>query len=345
MRQVIVLVMILSLASLAMAYELGTQVPGKDDSHVNPQEGVHPRQGGDTVFDATPIGGLPFNDLGTTVGYNDDYEESCPYSSTSPDVVYSFVTAADMFIDVDLCGSAYDTKLFMYDAVLNVIACNDDFYFDDICGVYVSKLENVALLGGETYFIVVDGYAGDYGDYVLEVSENIHCVLDCPDGVAQEGEPELMDGYVDNYNGGCNTDDANPLDYVQEVQFGDFCGVSGWYDDGFRDTDWFVITQPPFGFIVWHCDAEQATYMFEILNMPDCETIELGQQATAGPCLPASLTLYGEPGSQVYLWLGPVDYFPPTGFEGHEYDYVCEFFTEAIATENTTWSQLKAMYR
>ena len=65
---------------------------------------------------------------------------------------------------------------------LNLIACNDDFYFDDVCGIYVSKLEGVALMGGGTYYIVIDGYGDDFGDYELSIIEYFPCILECPEG-------------------------------------------------------------------------------------------------------------------------------------------------------------------
>ena len=346
MRHLLVFVMMLCMVGVAAGYDYGNTVPEKGDAHINQAEGSNPRQGGDTIFDATVIGGVPFSDAGTTAGYANDYDEACPYSgSTSPDVVYSLTAAGDMAVDVDLCGSAYDTKVYMYDENLNLIACNDDFYFDDVCGVYVSKLEGVNLLGGGTYFIVIDGYGGDFGDYMLDIIAFEPCALECPDGATLEGEPELMDGYVDNYNGGCNTDDQNPLLYTQVLQAGDFCGISGWYDDGFRDTDWFVITLADDGFVTWNCDAEQATYMFELIGMPVCANVVVGQLFTAGPCLPATMTVYGAPGSDVYLWAGPTTYVAPGGFIGHEYDYICNFNIGVVATEDATWSQLKSMYR
>jgi len=345
MRHWLIIVMVLCFVGVAAGSELGNRAPEKNDSHVNPREGSNPRQGGDTVFDATPIAELPYNEIGTTAGYNHDYEVMCPYGSNSPDVVYSFAPAGDIAIDVDLCGSSYDTKVFMYNSAMTPIACNDDFYFDDVCGMYVSKLVDVELMGGETYYIVVDGYAGYFGDYILEVIEYVPCILDCPGGAVLEGEPEITDGYVDEYNSGCGAPGGDPLDYVQIVQPGDFCAVSGWYDDGFRDTDWFVVTMGPEGYFSWDCDAEQPTNMFELLNMPDCANVEVGQTATAGPCLPANLTIYGVPGEQVFFWAGPTNFYPPIGFVGHEYDYVNYFLTSVIATEDATWSQLKAMYR
>ena len=78
---------------------------------------------------------LPFFDTGATCDNVDDYDEVCPYTgSTSPDVVYLYVNP-DQFelcahADIDLFGSSYDTKVYVYDGSLNVLACNDDYYFD-----------------------------------------------------------------------------------------------------------------------------------------------------------------------------------------------------------------------
>ncbi len=81
------------------------------------------RQGGDDISGATSISTVPYNDAGSTSGYVDDYDESCPSTSTSPDVVYSFVATVDTFLYITLCnGSTYDTKLFVYeDAAGNLV--------------------------------------------------------------------------------------------------------------------------------------------------------------------------------------------------------------------------------
>ncbi|MGD8441832.1 MAG: hypothetical protein PVG53_14970, partial [Holophagae bacterium] len=135
------------------------------------------RQGGDTCASATVIGSLPFTADGTTVGYTDDYEEVCPYSSTSPDVVYSFTPATDMAIDISLCTGTtnYDTKLFVYEGSCpgaGFVACNDDSCSAPLYpSTFISSLENVALTAGQTYYIVVDGYGGDSGPYTIDVTE------------------------------------------------------------------------------------------------------------------------------------------------------------------------------
>ncbi|MHC4609760.1 MAG: hypothetical protein ACYS7M_05380, partial [Planctomycetota bacterium] len=135
---------------------------------------VGPRVGGDTCGTATAIGALPFSDSGDTCAFTDDYDEVCPYTgSTSPDVVYSYSPAANETVSISLCtGSAYDTKLYVYEGSCPsaVVACNDD-----ACPGFVSELSSsfnadVSLTAGNTYYIVVDGYAGDCGLYTIDMA-------------------------------------------------------------------------------------------------------------------------------------------------------------------------------
>ena len=315
-RLLAIILLILALVATAAAHDLSGRPPTKPVAH-HSASAVDPamlRQGGDTILDAIVID-PPCSDAGTTVGYTDDYDEECPYTqSTSPDVVYSFTSDLARVLDIDMYGSTYDTKIYLYDQYLTLIACNDDYYPD-----YVSRLVQVAIMGGVEYYLVIDGYGGDAGDYVLNIVEHEPCVVDCPVGAVLEGEPPLVDGYVDNYNGGCNTEGADPP--FQDVSWGTtFCGRSGWYlgPDGsqIRDTDWFRTTIPYEGFIEITVDAEAATYIFE-LGPQDCEVVAVLQQMTVGPCLEGTMTITGSPGSPVWWWAGP------TTFDGQgEYDYV-----------------------
>jgi len=132
------------------------------------------REGGEDIANAVPISGLPFNDTGFTCDNIDDYDVACPGygESDAPDVVYSYTPTWGEIITIDLCGSLYDTKIFVYEATAgNVVACDDDFYpFGDACGSYVSKVEDLHLLGGQTYYIVIDGWSGDCGEYELSIT-------------------------------------------------------------------------------------------------------------------------------------------------------------------------------
>jgi len=161
----------LSWADAILAKAPGSYVPSAPDPNVI-------MQGGDTCGSATVIPGLPYTDDGTTVGYTDDYDEECPYTgSTSPDVVYSYTPAANVAVDITLCVGTtnYDTKVYVYEGSCpggGAVACNDDDCTAPLYGsAFNSAVYNVPLTGGQTYFIVVDGYSGDSGPYSIEVTE------------------------------------------------------------------------------------------------------------------------------------------------------------------------------
>ncbi len=180
-----------NLAGEAMGYQVSLSwdqpepyVPEETIAMLIPENSS--RQGGDTMEDATVIEELPYSNTGTTVGFSDDYDEDCPEDpnsqpSAAPDVVYSLTPAEDVIIDVDLCGSTYDTKVFVYDSnglmpqtTDGESACDDDHYGSTGCddvNAWTSFISNVMLSGGQTYYIIVDGWSdADAGDYELTVT-------------------------------------------------------------------------------------------------------------------------------------------------------------------------------
>jgi len=351
MRKMLAFALVLTFVGSAVAADLGNQAPLKSDPIV-PENVPQARQGGDTVFDAVAIPGLPYSNTGTTAGYTDDYDEACPYTgSTSPDVVYSYTPAGPEGVTIDLCGSSYDTKLYVYDADLNLVACNDDYYSSgDPCGSFVSRLENVGLTGGTTYYFIIDGYGDDFGDYVIDVQGFEPCVLDCPAGAQLEGEPALGPGYADSYNGGCNSD--TPIFQTLEADAnGDLtmCGISGWYDNAgtpTRDTDWFIVNMGASGTADFVIDAEYAVSLFE-LSPQDCDNVAVAQSVEAGPCNEASLAVsgYGE-GAPVWMWVGPTVFEAPGDDDTFDYVLMASgLLPGTIATENTSWSSMKALYQ
>jgi len=324
---------ILLMACPTMAVDLGHTAPAKPIAvaPVSPVDPALVRQGGDTFQDAFPIT-FPYAGTGTTAGYADDYDAECPYDAQSPDVVYSLVPAESVVLTVDLLGSSYDTKLHVYDQDLNRIACNDDFHPD-----YTSKIEQLWLQGGVLYYLVIDGYGESSGDYVLTISEYEPCLLECPAGAQLEGEPPLTNGYIDEWNGGCNTEGSTPFQIITNSVF---CGVSGFYDF-IRDTDWFIYTMPAGGVLEVTGDAEDDTYMFE-LGPQNCDEVGVIQNVIIGPCNEATMTITGEPGSTVWFWVGPT-----TFGEGVvvEYDYVLLSNIEGTtAIENHSLSAIKGLF-
>lgn len=132
---------------------------------------------GDDVASAFPITSLPFADTTrSTCAFNDDYAPPCGVYG-APDVVYAYTPSDSGCLRVSLCGSSYDTGLFIArDSITTVIGCNDDF-----CGIS-SELNGIPVLAGHTYYIVIDGFGSGCGNYHLFV-ENCPAPppsLECP---------------------------------------------------------------------------------------------------------------------------------------------------------------------
>jgi hypothetical protein len=167
-----------------------------------------PRPPGDTCENAFVIPGLPYSTTGNSCApFNHDYDSVCPFTdSTARDVVYSYTPTQDEDITIDLCPSLYDTKtyVFMDDCNTPAIACNDD-----ACGTsgWRSYIGCLPLVAGHTYYIVVDGYDTECGDYVLDVTV---CAGAC---CYADGSCQVLTGYACAGSGGTfqgNGTDCDP---------------------------------------------------------------------------------------------------------------------------------------
>ena len=312
---------------------------------------------GDTVGDALVIGGLPFTHTGSTDGYADDYDAICPYDTPgSPDVVFTFTPLNDLLVAVDLCGSDYDTKTYIYDAELDLIACNDDFYSGEPGGQYVSKIEMVVLEGGVTYYIVIDGYGGAFGVYELLVEEIPFCEVACPPDAINEGEPPLEDGYIDEYNSGCGgpglfwqaidwiNDDDGQLPYTGPALL---CGKSGWYQGNSgewnRDTDWFVVEAGEPGEMEVTLASEYPCYLLK-LAPTNCWEVEIEISVETDFLSPASMTFPVTMLEEIWLWVAPKSFEGPV----NEFTYVMTVTNNrynTVDTEDMSWDRVKSLYR
>ena len=66
----------------------------------------------------------------------------------------------------------YDTKVFVFESSADMVAgCDDDSWGSsgDPCGAWTSYIDSVGVTAGNTYYVVVDGYGGDAGNYQLDV--------------------------------------------------------------------------------------------------------------------------------------------------------------------------------
>jgi len=362
MRHITILLIFMALASGAIAQDLGYpgELPVKNKPIITYIPPAEVKQGGDTIGDATTIPGLPYSDSGTTDGFIDDYDEECPHTegSTSPDVVYSFSPDSDVLVNVDLCGSDYDTKTYIYDSGQNLLFCSDDFYYPgDPCGDWTSKIVRADLVGGETYFIVIDGYGGESGLYELNITETEECFVTCPADAVAEGEPPIGDGYIDNWNGGCT---SNPpvfqsIDWINDEDgvppydgIGWLCGKSGFYPlaNGllFGDIDWFIVTALETGEMEFTIDSEGPLEVYK-LSPVDCDTwtIDIFEVAYCGE--PVTMTFQVTEGEELWLATQARGFqFPNTEFtyfatlSGH-------YWIPPVPNEDMSWGGVKALYR
>jgi len=350
MRITLAMILALVIVGSATSADLDTsnRMPAKAPSTVNPNIPNPDRQGGDTIDDAVLISALPYSTTGTTTGYTNDYDEACPYTtSTAPDVVYEIRIPSDAILTIDMLGSAYDTKIYVYDEDLELVACNDDFYPD-----YVSKLEDVPVAAGAGYYLIIDGYEESHGDYELTIVEYVPCVLEFPSGAMDEGEPSLVNDYVDYFNGGCNTEGIYPFQDLYGDENGErtFWGTSGWYlyeGSNNRDTDWIILHAGDTGVIEVTGDAERETYLFD-LGLQDCAIPATTQVIIVGPCSEDSMTMETYPGYSMWFCAGPTTFTAPGESYPYEYNYTIHFTglaPQPVATQSTTWTTVKSLFR
>ncbi|MFH1681529.1 MAG: hypothetical protein ABIH26_12925 [Candidatus Eisenbacteria bacterium] len=318
------------------------------------------RQGGEDISTATVIPGIPFTDTGTTVGYLNNYDEICPYGPhTTPDVVYAYAPTVDEVNTIDLCMSYYDTKVFVYQDSWTPgapWACNDDYCMGpNFPYSYLSYIEQVPMYAGHTYYIVVDGYGGSVGTYVLDIYPYEECETPCPAGGIAEGEPTCFPGYTDPYNGGCN---SSPYIF-QTVLCPDnpvvYCGETGNWVSGYtyyRDTDWYEITLTETKTITASVEAEFNVLMFLLDGNPtpgpdpclDGDIIII--YSTSTPCVPFSLTWTFAPGTY-WVWVGPSSFYDgiPCAGPGNRYVLTIDGYCPDTGTEQGSWGQVKTLFR
>jgi hypothetical protein len=342
MRRLLAVLLLLGVAGSAGAVDWNTSnraEPIDKDSYVGDNMG-DTREGGENAASAVVIGSLPYNDSGATCDNIDDITLPCA-ASAAADVFYSYTPASSGSINVSLCGSGYDCALGIYDSALNNIACNDDF-----CGLQ-SQIDNINVTGGQTYYIVVDGFSTNCGSYVISVTENVPCVIDCPAGGQLEGEPPCGDNYFDSYNGGCNSTGWTTI-CPDASGSAVLCGKSGTYlYNGFsyRDTDWFsAYGNGGTMTATWRAEFPiQAIFIYGT----NCNALQY-DLGTGGPCQDVVLSRFVASGTEVWLWAGA------SQFNGIpcESDYTITVTglgdTPGCApspTENTSWGAIKNLYK
>ncbi len=337
-----------ALAALAVAAGSAAASP-KPHSAPRTVDGPAPGAlvGGDTIETALPITELPFVDVGNTCGFADDYDEVCPYpNSVSPDVVYSYTPDVHEMIDVSLCLSEYDTKVYVYENAHTPgapVACSDD---ETGCGSsgFQSWIVGLDVEPGNTYYIVVDGYAGDCGDYVIHVYDSYPCVL-CPPFTPPEDEPDCIEPWNDVDNGGCDSDP--PVFQVIEPS-GEptvLCGTSGTYEVGgdvYQDSDWYQMTLGAENTVTITCEAWFWPVVTVLDGRDGCPPAGVHGTMEPGFCTLGELTL-DLPAGTCWIRVRPAEW--DHVFCGAPYVLTIDGFVSTSISEGVSWGSLKALYR
>ena len=328
----------------------GAIAADKSTSHIRNAPVADSREGGETIADAIIFDSFNYyTDTGATCDNIDDYDEICPFSgSTSPDVVYGTYYNPCTLLIIDLHASAYDTKLFVYDAQMNLLACNDDYETG-----LTSQVDYIAEYSGMIY-IVVDGYGGDCGAYTLNVDTVFippPYPVFCPAGAQIENEPELTDGYQDTFNGGCEIPGSG-FQYLSQVSGTtelDFCGTLGWYQSGSTvqgDSDWFQVVAAGEQ-IIWTVDSQYSLTRCQSAVIAACDQPwSLLDEMSVGGGNIGTLTIPTEPGDVVTLWIEPGSDTRPLCFP-YVFDDAFHLIgiDGVVATDRQSWGELKSLYR
>ncbi|MCA1764095.1 MAG: hypothetical protein LC664_14055, partial [Flavobacteriales bacterium] len=158
---------------------------------------------------------------GTTLGATSDETGTCGTTNTgAPGVWYSLTVPAEANIDLDLCGSGYDTKIQVFEGACDDLVCvggNDDQGADcDVSGLH-SALNFTADADTE-YLILVYGFGSNAGNYQMQVScQDIACsptadavaVADAEGNPIEDCVPQTGEYYVSVALSGGSDQDYN----------------------------------------------------------------------------------------------------------------------------------------
>jgi hypothetical protein len=306
--------------------------------------------GGETCANATPIG-VPGASSGNTCSRINNYDEACPYTgSTSGDEVY-VISGVSGQITIDLCNSAYDTKVYVYQGSCpgTLVACNDDACNDPSGNPFRSLVTCVNVSSSNTYYVVVDGYFGDCGTYNISTSFSTGCPAacdpeNCPPGALLEGEPVCGPQYVDNYNGGCN---SVPNVFSNIPCDATVCGAGGNYSFNglsYRDTDWYAFNLPVAGSVTATLCASFSSQLAAIDGNIGCGFITLICGSVFGT--PGSTVSCTYPAPAGANWI----FAATSAFSGVPCGspYILTVTSgqcESTANESKTWGGIKGLYR
>ncbi len=261
----------------------------------------------------------PENNSGDKTITNTDPSAVCYYSITMWDdygdgwnggAVQLLCDGEEVFNGTLASGAGPETYEFLvYDATFLVSVwtaggwpyeCSYEIYDADGNSIFQDGFGGVDPVGGDVGIVDCEGGPG--------------CVVECPTGGIPEGEECPLDEYVDNFNGGCNSEPPiySPIACGEVI-----CGTGSTYlfeGSNFRDTDWYELTIAEPSTIYWNAEAEFPVAVFILdATVGDCDNIIVLSSGTADPCVEVQIEASVGPGT---YWL----FVAPSEFEGYPCD-------------------------
>jgi hypothetical protein len=167
----------------------------------------------------------------------------------------------------------------------------------------------------------------------------------CPANAGSEGEPTCFDGYVDNFNGGCN---STPTIFGI-ANCSPICGNAGVYTtngQSLRDTDWYQITLGAGAFTVSAMGDGFAVQCATLAT--GCPPAVIGNVSAASCVATSPLPLNG-PGTFV-IFVSRDNLLNPVGVPACGAKYTLTINGPGIpscgttAVESATWGAIKSAY-
>lgn len=122
------------------------------------------RPSNDNRDSATVVSSFPSVHLQSTKNATNEAGEYRPCGASAT-VWYRFTAPANGTLTLSTAGSNFDTTLALFNEDGSFIACNDDYASAQ------SRLANVVVSAGKTYFVQAGGYGGATGSLSLSLSE------------------------------------------------------------------------------------------------------------------------------------------------------------------------------
>jgi hypothetical protein len=139
--------------------------------HFAMRRGAAPENDNCATATNIPVDRLPFATTGTTIGAANDFNPGPPcvhnnQSASGPDVLYSFTSPDTQNYDITVTPVGnYDVTLYVVTDCLSLSGCSSS----DTRASGTAEHLRRRLTEGTTYYIIVDGFQGDSGDFTLSL--------------------------------------------------------------------------------------------------------------------------------------------------------------------------------